>query len=153
MNELKQWRVFHDVNNEIVGFFDGHLSREERQISFDFGNFLLRGSSLRITESVVLLVVFTGRHCKIFQAKPNTSPKISELKIQIFRLMIYMFAIMIVLCLANTFFNSRVRTVVAAEEMSLLERAQKLLFIFLTWILNMKLVNKPDDSDQSFAVY
>ena len=39
---------------------------EDLRKNINNNNFLLRGSSLRISEAIEVLVIFTGKNCKIY---------------------------------------------------------------------------------------
>ena len=53
---------------------------EEKTVLVDNNNFLLRGCSLRQTESVLCFVVYTGRNTKIMQNSPNARAKTSSIE-------------------------------------------------------------------------
>ena len=57
-----------------------NLSSEDKTVLLDNHSFLLRGCSLRQTESVLCFVVYTGRNTKIMQNSPNARAKTSSIE-------------------------------------------------------------------------
>jgi len=57
-----------------------NMSNEEKTVIVDNNNFLLRGCSLRQTESVLCFVVYTGKNTKIMQNSPNARAKTSSIE-------------------------------------------------------------------------
>ena len=68
-------------------------------------NFLLRGCSLRQTESVLCFVVYTGKNTKIMQNSPGARSKTSSLEKRMNQQIKYIFLFQILLSLTASFFS------------------------------------------------
>lgn len=75
------------------------------EVSMGVNNYLMRGSSLRITEWIEVLVIFTGEECKIYQTKPKTITKYSLLSQKTRKLIIGLFFTLLILSLIMTYFH------------------------------------------------
>ena len=84
-------------------FKDNNNSKKE-SIIIDSNNFLLRGCSLRQTESVLCFVVYTGKNTKIMQNSPGARSKTSSLEKRMNKQIKYIFFLQIILSLTASFF-------------------------------------------------
>lgn len=75
------------------------------EVSMGVNNYLMRGSSLWITEWIEVLVIFTGQECKIYQTKPKTITKYSLLSQKTRKLIIGLFFTLLILSLIMTYFH------------------------------------------------
>jgi phospholipid-transporting ATPase len=66
--------------NEFLYRFNGSLSLGENSIGLGFDQLLLRGSSLRTTDWIYGLVVYTGHETKIMKNSVNAKAKQSKLE-------------------------------------------------------------------------
>ena len=84
--------------------FEEKNSKNE-SIIIDANNFLLRGCSLRQTDSVLCFVVYTGKNTKIMQNSPGARSKTSSLEKRMNQQIKYIFFLQIVLSLVASFFS------------------------------------------------
>ena len=89
--------------NRFLNFKDNNNSKRE-SIIIDSHNFLLRGCSLRQTESVLCFVVYTGKNTKIMQNSPGARSKTSSLEKRMNKQIKYIFFLQIILSLTASFF-------------------------------------------------
>ena len=82
-----------------------NLSSEEKTVLLDNNNFLLRGCSLRQTESVLCFVVYTGRNTKIMQNSPNARAKTSSIEKTMNHQIYFIFFLQILLGLLASIFS------------------------------------------------
>ena len=80
-------------------------ARSKESIIIDEHNFLLRGCSLRQTESVLCFVVYTGKNTKIMQNSPSSRAKTSSLEKRMNEQIKYIFLFQILLSLTASFFS------------------------------------------------
>lgn len=73
--------------------------------SLDHNSLLLRGTSLRNTEWVYGLVVYSGHDTRIMKNQSKTRTKFSKLELQTNRQIIYIFIFQIFICLIGATFN------------------------------------------------
>jgi len=73
--------------------------------SLDHNSLLLRGTSLRNTEWVYGLVVYSGHDTRIMKNQSKTRTKFSKLELQTNRQIIYIFMFQIFICLIGATFN------------------------------------------------
>ena len=78
---------------------------EEKTVLVDNNNFLLRGCSLRQTESVLCFVVYTGRNTKIMQNSPNARAKTSSIEKTMNNQIYFIFFLQILLGLLASIFS------------------------------------------------
>ena len=78
---------------------------ENKTIIIDTNNFLLRGCSLRQTESVLCFVVYTGKNTKIMQNSPKARSKTSSLEKKMNQQIKYIFFYQILLSLIAATFS------------------------------------------------
>ena len=78
---------------------------EEKTVLVDNNNFLLRGCSLRQTESVLCFVVYTGRNTKIMQNSPNARAKTSSIEKTMNHQIYFIFFLQILLGLLASIFS------------------------------------------------
>ena len=82
-----------------------NLSSEDKTVLLDNNNFLLRGCSLRQTESVLCFVVYTGRNTKIMQNSPNARAKTSSIEKTMNHQIYFIFFLQILLGLLASIFS------------------------------------------------
>ena len=92
-NRKKRFSNFKDNNNS-----------NNDSIIIDSHNFLLRGCSLRQTESVLCFVVYTGKNTKIMQNSPGARSKTSSLEKRMNKQIKYIFFLQTILSLTASFF-------------------------------------------------
>ena len=88
---------------KFSNFREDNNSKNE-SIIIDSHNFLLRGCSLRQTESVLCFVVYTGKNTKIMQNSPGARSKTSSLEKRMNQQIKYIFFLQIILSLTASFF-------------------------------------------------
>ena len=82
-----------------------HDEKRKESIIIDEHNFLLRGCSLRQTESVICFVIYTGKNTKIMQNSPSSRAKTSSLEKRMNEQIKYIFLFQILLSLTASFFS------------------------------------------------
>jgi len=82
-----------------------NLSSEDKTVLLDNHSFLLRGCSLRQTESVLCFVVYTGRNTKIMQNSPNARAKTSSIEKTMNHQIYFIFFLQILLGLLASIFS------------------------------------------------
>ena len=80
-------------------------NKPKEPIIIDEQNFLLRGCSLRQTESVLCFVVYTGKNTKIMQNSPSSRSKTSSLEKRMNNQIKYNFLFQILLSLIASIFS------------------------------------------------
>ena len=80
-------------------------NKKNESIIIEQQNFLLRGCSLRQTESVLCFVVYTGKNTKIMQNSPSSRAKTSSLEKRMNSQIKYIFLFQILLSLTASFFS------------------------------------------------
>ena len=80
-------------------------NKKNESIIIDQQNFLLRGCSLRQTESVLCFVVYTGKNTKIMQNSPSSRAKTSSLEKRMNSQIKYIFLFQLILSLTASFFS------------------------------------------------
>ena len=80
-------------------------NKSNESIIIDQQNFLLRGCSLRQTESVLCFVVYTGKNTKIMQNSPSSRAKTSSLEKRMNSQIKYIFLFQLILSLTASFFS------------------------------------------------
>ena len=78
---------------------------DDKTVIVDINNFLLRGCSLRQTESVLCFVVYTGRNTKIMQNSPNARAKTSSIEKTMNHQIYFIFFLQILLGLLASIFS------------------------------------------------
>ena len=81
------------------------VNKKNESIIIDHQNFLLRGCSLRQTESVLCFVVYTGKNTKIMQNSPSSRAKTSSLEKRMNSQIKYIFLFQLILSLTASFFS------------------------------------------------
>jgi magnesium-transporting ATPase (P-type) len=79
-------------NNAIYNF-EGIVKMGDKQLSLNIDNLLLRGSTLRNTETVYCLAVYQGHDTKIMRNSAKASYKFSNLDITTNRVILTTFVI------------------------------------------------------------
>ena len=91
--------------NKFSNFNLKHKNEQQHEsIIIDSHNFLLRGCSLRQTESILCFVVYTGKNTKIMQNSPGARSKTSSLEKRMNQQIKYIFIFQILLSLIASFF-------------------------------------------------
>ena len=80
-------------------------NKKNESIILDINNFLLRGCSLRQTDSVLCFVVYTGKNTKIMQNSPGARSKTSSLEKRMNQQIKYIFSFLILLSLVASVFS------------------------------------------------
>jgi len=98
--------VQYEKPNDKIYQFEGvlelkHALAEAVQISITHDNFLLRGSSLRNTDHVFGLVVFTGHDTKIMKNSAQARFKKSRIDKLTNRQILYVFIMQVIMCLTG----------------------------------------------------
>ena len=78
---------------------------EDKTVIVDNNNFLLRGCSLRQTESVLCFVVYAGKNTKIMQNSPGARAKTSSIEKRMNQQIKYIFSFQIILGLLASLFS------------------------------------------------
>jgi magnesium-transporting ATPase (P-type) len=78
-------------------------NKKNESIIIDQQNFLLRGCSMRQTESVLCFVVYTGKNTKIMQNSPSSRAKTSSLEKRMNSQIKYIFLFQLILSLTASF--------------------------------------------------
>jgi len=89
----------YDRPNPYLYHFKGTGTLGHQKISIDYSNFLLRGSSLRNTEFVYGLVVYTGHETKIMLNSTKAKPKRSDVEKKLSTMVFIIFIILVIFCL------------------------------------------------------
>jgi len=77
-----------DAPNDLLYRFEGTFSPlgssveklDSELLNLDYSNFILRGSTLKNTEWIVAMVVYTGHDTKIMKNSQNAQVKFSEME-------------------------------------------------------------------------
>ena len=85
--------------NEQIYKFDAHFGNELMSVSMHHDHLLLRGSSLRNTEWVTGIVVYTGHDTKVMRNYGQAKYKLSSIERETNKQILLIFLIQLVLCL------------------------------------------------------
>jgi magnesium-transporting ATPase (P-type) len=79
-----------EKENESIYTFSGQMKLQEREmvISLDIDQMLLRGSSLRNTEYIYGISIYTGHDTKVMMNSSKSKPKFSKIEIAMNRYII-----------------------------------------------------------------
>jgi magnesium-transporting ATPase (P-type) len=88
-------------NNRLYSF-EGSMAIDSNRVSLDIDNILLRGSTLRNTDWVIGIVIFTGHETKLMKNTNKTPHKASQVERMTNRLIFIILAVQILLCLICT---------------------------------------------------
>jgi len=97
--------VDYDRPNPYLYHFKGTVTINNEKISIDYSNFLLRGSSLKNTDFVYGLVVYTGHETKIMLNSTNAKPKQSKVDKKISTMVFITFMILVSFCTFTAFYS------------------------------------------------
>jgi magnesium-transporting ATPase (P-type) len=100
----RDYSVHTYYTNRKNKFANYNENNKNESIIIDSQNFLLRGCSLRQTESVLCFVVYTGKNTKIMQNSPGARSKTSSLEKRINQQIKYIFFLQMILSLTASFF-------------------------------------------------
>lgn len=92
--------------NSIIYQFNGVFSFKNLAVPVSNEQFLLRGSSLKNTDWIVGIVVYTGHQTKIMLNSANSRKKTSKLEGQMNSQIIYIFLMQLMLCAACSLYYS-----------------------------------------------
>jgi len=92
-------------SEEDCSFTTFSNSNEDKTVIVDNSNFLLRGCSLRQTESVLCFVVYAGKNTKIMQNSPGARAKTSSVEKRMNRQIKFIFFLQILLGLLASIFS------------------------------------------------
>ena len=100
----RDYSVHTYYTNRKNKFANYNENNKNESIIIDSQNFLLRGCSLRQTESVLCFVVYTGKNTKIMQNSPGARSKTSSLEKRMNQQIKYIFFLQMILSLIASFF-------------------------------------------------
>jgi len=90
--------------------FKGTMKYGQEKVSLDYQNFLLRGCSLKNTDYVIGVTVYTGHETKIMLNSIKARPKRSTVEAKMSKQVLYIFLSQCVYCLfASLYYNIWVR--------------------------------------------
>ena len=126
--------------NSFIYHFEGILTMAKKCIPLSYKQFLLRGSSLRNTEWVVGLVIYTGHESKIMLNSPKARHKSGKLENQMNREIIHIFLLQVFLCLfAAAYYclwyekdRDKVKVYLDLQDVPILFQ---FFYVFFTWML------------------
>ena len=95
-----------EVPNDKIYQFEGVISINHKQISLTYESFLLRGSSLRNTDWVYGVVVFTGHDTRIMRNSTSARAKYSRVEKQTNFQILLIFCLQLSLCLIATIYGT-----------------------------------------------
>lgn len=75
-------KVICEAPNDFLYKFEGTITIENETYALNHNNFLLRGSSLKNTEWIYGIVVYTGHDTKIMKNSSNSRSKQSKIEIK-----------------------------------------------------------------------
>ncbi|KAL4478641.1 hypothetical protein ABPG74_006876 [Tetrahymena malaccensis] len=110
--QLLSWENFSNIEvkyeapNKYLYSFNGAMAYDGRfNIPIKGINVLLKGSSLKNTEFVYGLVIYTGHETKIMMNSSEPAPKLSSLEKTMNKLIVILFTIQILTCFASASIN------------------------------------------------
>ena len=130
--------------NSIIYQFNGVVSFNNLAIPVSNEQFLLRGSSLKNTDWIVGVVVYTGHQTKIMLNSANSRKKTSKLEGQMNNQIVYIFLMQLLLCAACSlyytywYYNNRYVTDIYLELETSGESSNavyQFVVQFFTWML------------------
>jgi phospholipid-transporting ATPase len=86
--------------------FDGLITIEGKRISLAYECFLLRGSSLRNTDWITGVIVYTGHSTRIMKNSTGARTKFSRIEKQTNMQILFIFGLQCVLCLAASVYGT-----------------------------------------------
>lgn len=94
----KNNRIVYEPPNPYLYIFKGKLTVRGKDTALDSNNFLLRGCSIRNTESVMGVVCYTGHESKIMLNSVRAKPKQSRVEKEMNNLIIQIFVVQVIIC-------------------------------------------------------
>lgn len=86
--------------------FDALMQVGEQKISLSYESFLLRGSSLRQTDWIVGVVVYTGHTTRIMKNSTGARTKFSRIEKQTNMQILFIFGLQCILCLMASVYGT-----------------------------------------------
>ena len=128
--------------NPLLYHFDGIFNMGKKGIPLEYNHLLLRGSSLRNTDWIIGLVIYTGHETKIMLNSPRAKQKSSKLESQMNREILHIFLLQVFLCIFAAIYyavwynGSKNNTEVYLElRLDNQTPLTQLVFQFFTWML------------------
>ena len=124
--------------NEHIYEFKGNMESKQfgQKISIDKDNFLLRGSSLRNTDWVTGIVVFTGHDTKIMMNSASARAKKSRIEVLTNKMIFSVFIIQLILCLFGGVYGTTWLSIYKVETSSYLSYDTETSVWKTSWPLN-----------------
>lgn len=91
--------------NPMIYQFRGVFKLENSEITMSPNQMLLRGSSLKNTDYIIGIVVYTGHETKIMLNSPKSKNKYSKLEAEMNRQVLYIFFLQLIICLFAAIYN------------------------------------------------
>ena len=130
--------------NEYLYKFEGSLKMSpDESIPINADQILLRGSSLRNTEWVIGVAVYTGHESKIMKNSPNARTKRSMIETRTNRYILYTVLFQVVVCIVGATYSAIWESNAGAEHWYLdaggdsKSLARQILFTFGVWFVAM----------------
>ena len=96
--EVTEGQIECELPNGEIYKFQGTYIRGEKKIPLSYDNLIMRGSSLRNTEWVIAVAVYTGHDTKIMKNSTNSRYKLSSIERDTNKQVFIIFKIMLCLC-------------------------------------------------------
>lgn len=105
-NQLSKidWNLQYEKPNPFLYTFKGNINKENGKIPLDNSNFILRGCSLRNTQWIIGVVLYTGHETKIMLNSTKARPKNSSLMNVMNRQIAILFIFQLIFCLFSAFY-------------------------------------------------
>ena len=95
-----------EKENEFLYKFIGQMRQGDQIIPLDESQMLLRGSSLRNTEWVYGIAIYTGHDSKVMMNSTKSKPKHSKIEIAINKYIAMGIIIQIIVCLVSALYSN-----------------------------------------------
>jgi len=98
-------RVVCEPPNDFLYKFEGTLMMGDSRFTLNHNQLLLRGSSLRNTDWIYGLVVYTGHDSKVMMNSSRPRTKFSNIELQTNKQIILVFIMQVAICLVGAFLS------------------------------------------------
>ena len=99
--QLDRAKVVCESPNDLLYRFEGTININDKTYSLDHNQLLLRGTSLKNTDWIEGLAVYTGHETKVMKNSSKTRTKFSKIEVQTNREIVLVFLFQILVCLVG----------------------------------------------------
>jgi phospholipid-transporting ATPase len=106
LSSLEGTEIECEKQNEFLYKFMGQMRINDQVIPLDESQMLLRGSSLRNTEWIYGVAIYTGHHAKVMMNSSKSKPKFSKIEIATNGYLLMGVGIQLAVCMSSALYSS-----------------------------------------------